>query len=275
MRRMIPRSQEPERGFVLAVLAQGVDADDELAEIEELARTAGVEVVGRAVQHRARPAQRSYVGKGKLDELKEGFEAAEAESLLVDDELDLELSFCRDGVLGEDVEDQLCAVDHARAELVLEIALLHWVELVVDEEALGLGVGEALLELGELSLADIGALRRPGSVLYDAAYRLDACGPRQLLDLGQLLVGIRPLGQDREDEPALRLLGTWNHQAALCPPPLRINSSPSARSLWSTSRRCRATRRSCTGTSSGASTFRSPTTTVSRSCTRSGREGRS
>jgi hypothetical protein len=31
----------PERGFVLAVLAQGVDADDELAELEELARTAG------------------------------------------------------------------------------------------------------------------------------------------------------------------------------------------------------------------------------------------
>ena len=73
---MIPRSPEPERGFVLAVLAQGADADDELAEVEELARTAGVEPVGAVVQHRARPAQRTYVGKGKLEELKERFKAA-------------------------------------------------------------------------------------------------------------------------------------------------------------------------------------------------------
>ena len=85
-----PTFSEPgaERGFVLAVLAQGADADDELAEIEELARTAGVEPVGRVVQHRARPARRTYVGKGKLEELKERYAEAEAESLLVDDELD-------------------------------------------------------------------------------------------------------------------------------------------------------------------------------------------
>jgi 50S ribosomal subunit-associated GTPase HflX len=63
---MIPQAPEPERGLVLAVLAQGKDHDTELAEIEELARTAGVEPVGRVVQHRARPAQRTYVGKGKL-----------------------------------------------------------------------------------------------------------------------------------------------------------------------------------------------------------------
>src|SRR5215210_6639936 len=85
---MIPRSPEPERGFVLAVLAQGADPDRELAEVEELARTAGVEPVGRIYQHRPRPAQRTYVGKGKLEELKTLFEESGAESLLVDDELD-------------------------------------------------------------------------------------------------------------------------------------------------------------------------------------------
>src|SRR5438270_12288626 len=85
---MIPRSREPERGFVLAVLAQGADPDEELAEVEELARTAGVGPVGRAVQHRGRPAQRTYVGKGKLEEVKEEFARTGAESLLVDDELD-------------------------------------------------------------------------------------------------------------------------------------------------------------------------------------------
>ena len=78
---------ERERGFVLAVLAQGVDPDDELAELEELARTAGVEPVARLVQHRAHPDPRTYVGKGKLDELKQAYGDAEAEVLLVDEEL--------------------------------------------------------------------------------------------------------------------------------------------------------------------------------------------
>src|SRR5438270_13000375 len=78
---------EPERGLVLAVLGQGVDADDELAELEELARMAGVEPVARLVQHRAHPDPRTYVGKGKLEQLKESYESTRSEVLLVDDEL--------------------------------------------------------------------------------------------------------------------------------------------------------------------------------------------
>jgi GTPase len=78
---------EPERGLVLAVLAQGADGADELAELEELARTAGVEPVGRVVQHRRLPDARTYVGKGKLEELKHEYGEAGAEVLIVDDEL--------------------------------------------------------------------------------------------------------------------------------------------------------------------------------------------
>jgi GTP-binding protein HflX len=78
---------EPERGLVLAVLAQGVNPDDELAELEELARTAGVEPVARLVQHRPQPDPRTYIGKGKLDELKSAYKEANAEVLLVDAEL--------------------------------------------------------------------------------------------------------------------------------------------------------------------------------------------
>jgi len=52
----------PERGLVLAVLPKGVDGDEELAELRELARTAGVTPVGQIVQHRVRPDPRSYVG---------------------------------------------------------------------------------------------------------------------------------------------------------------------------------------------------------------------
>jgi GTPase len=114
---MIPRSQEPERGFVLAVLAQGADADDELAEVEELARTAGVEPVGRVVQHRARPAQRTYVGKGKLEELKERFNASDAESVLVDGELD--------PVQQRFLENALDARVIDRTQLILDIFAQH------------------------------------------------------------------------------------------------------------------------------------------------------
>ena len=78
---------EPERGFLLAVLAPGADGADELAELEELARTARVEPVGRVVQHRRLPDRRTYVGKGKLEELKRAYSEAQAEVLIVDDEL--------------------------------------------------------------------------------------------------------------------------------------------------------------------------------------------
>jgi len=78
---------DPERGFVVAVVGRGVDPAEELAEIRELARTAGVEPVSELVQSRARPDPRTYVGKGKLEELKRAYAESGAESLLVDDEL--------------------------------------------------------------------------------------------------------------------------------------------------------------------------------------------
>jgi GTP-binding protein HflX len=114
---MIPRSPEPERGLVLAVLAQGREPDEELAEIEELARTAGVQPIGRVVQHRQRPARRTYVGKGKLEELQERFAESDAESLLVDDELD--------PVQQRFLEDTLKARVVDRTQLILDIFAQH------------------------------------------------------------------------------------------------------------------------------------------------------
>jgi GTP-binding protein HflX len=81
-------SAEPERGFLVAVLAQGVDENEELGEMRELMRTAGVEPVGELLQRRPAPDPRTYVGKGKLAELKEAVPRTNAESLIVDDDLD-------------------------------------------------------------------------------------------------------------------------------------------------------------------------------------------
>jgi GTP-binding protein HflX len=108
---------EPERGLVLAVLAQGVDPDDELAELEELARTAGVEPVARLVQHRPHPDPRTYIGKGKLDELKSAYKEANAEVLLVDDELSPSQQ--------RELENLLQARVVDRAELILDIFAQH------------------------------------------------------------------------------------------------------------------------------------------------------
>src|SRR5712692_1782320 len=108
---------EPERGFVLAVLAQAVDPDEELAELEELARTAGVEPVARLVQHRLQPDPRTYIGKGKLDELKQAYKSAQAEVLLVDEEL----SPSQQRVLEDALQSRV--VD--RAELILDIFAQH------------------------------------------------------------------------------------------------------------------------------------------------------
>jgi len=99
------------------VLAQGVDPDDELEELEELARTAGVEPVERLVQHRPRPDTRSYVGRGKLDELKQSYGDAAAEVLLVDDEL----SPSQQRLL----ENQLQARVVDRTQLILDIFAQH------------------------------------------------------------------------------------------------------------------------------------------------------
>jgi GTP-binding protein HflX len=108
---------EPERGFAVAVLPQGADADEELAELHELARTAGVETIGRLVQHRARPERRTYVGKGKLEELKHAYKDSPAEVLLVDDELDPTQQRTLENALGARVVD--------RTQLILDIFAQH------------------------------------------------------------------------------------------------------------------------------------------------------
>jgi GTP-binding protein HflX len=108
---------EPERGFIVAVLAQGADPDRELAELFELARTAGVEPFGSLVQHREAPDRRTYVGKGKLTELKEAFARSGADSLLVDDELS--------PVQQRELENALEARVVDRTQLILDIFAQH------------------------------------------------------------------------------------------------------------------------------------------------------
>jgi GTP-binding protein HflX len=108
---------EPERGFVLAAPPKGAEAKGDLAELRELARTAGVEPIGELVQHRERPDPRTYVGKGKLVELQGAFKRSSAESLIVDDELT--------PVQQRRLEDALQARVVDRTQLILDIFAQH------------------------------------------------------------------------------------------------------------------------------------------------------
>jgi len=116
---VIPRQPDPalERGFIAAVLAQGVDPEAELGELRELARTALVEPIGDLVQHRPRPERRTYLGKGKLEELKSAYKNAGAEVLVVDDELQ--------PVQQRTLEDVLQARVVDRTQLILDIFAQH------------------------------------------------------------------------------------------------------------------------------------------------------
>lgn len=75
------------------VILVGVQADDNedteksLDELEELAQTAGAETVGRIIQKREQIHPGTYVGKGKLDEIKNLLWETDATGIICDDEL--------------------------------------------------------------------------------------------------------------------------------------------------------------------------------------------
>ena len=83
-----PRARQ--RAFCVAVLPPGGHTEnghDELAELKELMRTAGVAVAGELVQRRAHADSNNYLGKGKLAELKDAIARSGANLIACDDEL--------------------------------------------------------------------------------------------------------------------------------------------------------------------------------------------
>ena len=63
------------------------DADASLSELEELIRTAGAVSVGRVIQNREAVHPGTYVGKGKIDEIRNLLWETEATGIVCDDEL--------------------------------------------------------------------------------------------------------------------------------------------------------------------------------------------
>ena len=78
-----------ERVVLVAVCRQNQDEEvmNALEELEELAKTAGAETVCKLVQNREHPHPATYVGKGKVEEIRETMAQLDATTVICDDEL--------------------------------------------------------------------------------------------------------------------------------------------------------------------------------------------
>jgi GTPase len=142
-----------QRAYLVAALPDGDES--ELAELRELLLTAGVASVGELVQRREKPHPNTYLGAGKLDELKAELAGADANLVACDDELSPRQERNLEQLLGVPVIDRTAIIldifaSHAHSaegKLQVELAQLQynlarmrglWTHL----ERLGAGRGE-------------------------------------------------------------------------------------------------------------------------------------
>ncbi len=78
---------EKERAVLVSVDTGEFDVEVSLNELEELATTAEAQVVGRMTQKRPSPDSATYIGSGRVEELKEFCESNEIDLIIFDAEL--------------------------------------------------------------------------------------------------------------------------------------------------------------------------------------------
>jgi GTPase len=170
-----PTQRAAQRAFCIAALAE----DDDLEELGELLRTAGVAVVGKMVQRREQPHPNTYLGPGKVAEAKQAAMQADANLIACDDELTPRQERNLEEALGMPVVDRTTVIldifaahaSSAEGKLQVELAQLEynlarmrglWTHL----ERLGGGIGtrgpgESQIETDRRLARDrISALRR-------------------------------------------------------------------------------------------------------------------
>jgi GTPase len=82
---------DPERAFLVGAGVKGDQAllsvDDSLDELELLADTAGMDIVGRASQQLDKIEPATFIGSGKVEEIREQVDSLNAQVVIFDDEL--------------------------------------------------------------------------------------------------------------------------------------------------------------------------------------------
>jgi GTP-binding protein HflX len=159
--------------------AGDAEFEDSLAELGRLARTLGLTVVGRMVQKRAGFHAATYLGGGKVDELKAAVAAHDAGVVLVDHEISPSQARNLEDAVGVTVMDRTAVIleifhRHARsraAKAQVEIVRLQYLAPRLREQGTGgdrqrggiggKGAGESKMELDHRKIrdrvADLGA----------------------------------------------------------------------------------------------------------------------
>jgi GTP-binding protein HflX len=116
--RPFPTGKPVERAVVVASMNDAADEEaDRLAEYKELLRTAGAEVIETLVQHRDAPNPRTFLGKGRLEDLVDLVKRTKPDLVAVEGEL----TPSQQRVL----EDRLSKRVIDRTGLILDIFALH------------------------------------------------------------------------------------------------------------------------------------------------------
>ena len=78
-----------ERAILVALTLRGerISIDERFAELSALTESAGGQIVGHLTQKRRLPRGRTFVGKGKLDELRDLVESTDASVIIFDHDL--------------------------------------------------------------------------------------------------------------------------------------------------------------------------------------------
>jgi GTP-binding protein HflX len=126
------RGRARQRAFLIGALPDG--QPDELTELRELLRTAGVADVGQLTQRRDHPHPNTYLGPGKVAELKAALAGADANLIACDDELSPRQERNLESELGMPVIDRAAIIldifaDHAHSaegKLQVELAQLEY-----------------------------------------------------------------------------------------------------------------------------------------------------
>lgn len=87
MKELFENSQKQETAVLVCVDCGEYDPESSLDELEELAKTAGAQVAARMIQKRDKPDNATYIGTGKLEELRDFCEENEVDLLIFDAEL--------------------------------------------------------------------------------------------------------------------------------------------------------------------------------------------
>ena len=86
---IVYENEQPVERVILVGISErnGDDTESSLAELAELAATAGAEVVGTVIQNLEHMHPGTYVGTGKLEEIRDMIWEKEATGIICDDEL--------------------------------------------------------------------------------------------------------------------------------------------------------------------------------------------